>query len=95
LFLSAGKYDPGCSSRFRIFSPSPDPGVEKAPEPGSGSATLENTYVIVIDLHSALSVSGDCPFKHCGARYLFEIRTSEKQKAVTQNTALSYNSEIE
>ncbi len=42
------KYDPGCSSRIRIpdpdlfFYPSriPDPGVKKAPDPGSGSATL-------------------------------------------------------
>ncbi len=44
LFLSSLKYDPGCSSRIRIliFYPSriPDPGVKKAPDPGSGSATL-------------------------------------------------------
>jgi hypothetical protein len=37
------KNDPGCSYRIRIF-PSririPDPGVEKATDPGSGSATL-------------------------------------------------------
>ncbi len=43
-FLSSRKYDPGCSSRIRIptFYPSriPDPGVKKAPDPGSGSATL-------------------------------------------------------
>jgi hypothetical protein len=35
---------PGCSPRIRIltFYPSriPDPGVEKAPDPGSGSATV-------------------------------------------------------
>jgi hypothetical protein len=39
-FLSSRKYDPGCSSRIRIltFYPSqiPDPGVKKAPDPGSG-----------------------------------------------------------
>jgi hypothetical protein len=43
-FLSSRKYDPGCSSRIRIptFYPSriPDPGVKKAPDPGSGSKTL-------------------------------------------------------
>jgi hypothetical protein len=44
-FLSSRKYDPGCSSRIRMltFYPSriPDPGVKKAPDPGSGSATLK------------------------------------------------------
>jgi hypothetical protein len=45
-FLSSRKYDPGCSSRIpdpdADFYPSriPDPGVKKAPDPGSGSATL-------------------------------------------------------
>jgi hypothetical protein len=42
-FLSSRKYDPGCSSRIRIliFLLAPDPGVtKKAPDPGSGSATL-------------------------------------------------------
>ncbi len=41
-FLSSRKYDPGCSSRIRIFYPSkiPDPGVKKAPDPESGSTTL-------------------------------------------------------
>ena len=38
-FLSSRKYDPGCSSRIRMltFYPSriPDPGVKKAPDPGS------------------------------------------------------------
>jgi hypothetical protein len=36
------KYDPGCSSRIQIFYPSqiPDPGVKKAPDPGSGFAIL-------------------------------------------------------
>jgi hypothetical protein len=38
LFLSSRKYDPGCSSRIRILIP--DTGVKKAPDPGSGSATL-------------------------------------------------------
>jgi hypothetical protein len=49
-FLSSGKYDPGCSSRIRIliFFPSriPDSGVKKAPDPGSGSATLLNTRAL-------------------------------------------------
>jgi hypothetical protein len=38
-FLSSKKYDPGCSSRIRMLTiyPSriPDPGVKKAPDPGS------------------------------------------------------------
>jgi hypothetical protein len=41
-FLSSRKYDQGCS--FRIPDPDflsiPNPGVKKAPDPGSGSATL-------------------------------------------------------
>jgi hypothetical protein len=40
----ARKYDPGCSSRIPDLDadilPIPDPGVKKAPDPGSGSATL-------------------------------------------------------
>ncbi len=41
-FQAPRKYDPGCSSRIRIriFLPIPDPGVKKAPDPRSGSATL-------------------------------------------------------
>jgi hypothetical protein len=43
-FLSSRKYDLNCLSRIRVltFYPSriPDPGVQKAPDPGSGSATL-------------------------------------------------------
>jgi hypothetical protein len=39
LFLNSRKYDPVCASRIRIliFYPSwiPDPGVKKAPDPGS------------------------------------------------------------
>ncbi len=44
-YLSFRKYDPGCSSRIRILYPSgiPDPGVKKAPDPGS-SATLVAPY---------------------------------------------------
>jgi hypothetical protein len=37
--------DPGSGKNlFRI----PDPGVKKAPDPGSGSATLTTTFVIFI-----------------------------------------------
>jgi hypothetical protein len=55
-FYALEIYDPGCSSRIRIlFSyPSripglkrhriPDPGVKKASDPGSGSATLQSTF---------------------------------------------------
>jgi hypothetical protein len=41
LFLSSGKYDPGCSPRIPDpdFHPLwiPDPGVKKAPDPGSAT----------------------------------------------------------
>jgi hypothetical protein len=43
-FLSSRKYDPGCSSwiRILIFYPSrtPDPGVKKVPDPGSGTLVI-------------------------------------------------------
>ncbi len=46
-FLTSRKYDPSCSSRIRIltFYPSRilDPGVKKAPDPGSRSAALGGT----------------------------------------------------
>jgi hypothetical protein len=50
-FLSSRKYDLGCSSGSRIrmltFCPSriPDPGVKKAPDPGS--ATLPSLHVVL------------------------------------------------
>jgi hypothetical protein len=44
MFLSSRKYDPGCSHRNPdpdFYPPRvPDPGAKKAPDPGSGSATL-------------------------------------------------------
>ncbi len=39
-YLSSRKYDSSCSTRIRILIFYPDPGVKKAPDPGSGSATL-------------------------------------------------------
>jgi hypothetical protein len=47
LFPSSRKYDPVCSSRIRIliFLPIPEPGVKKAPDPESGSATLPKIKV--------------------------------------------------
>jgi hypothetical protein len=39
LFLSSRKHDPGCDLDLD-FLPIPDPGVKKAPDPGSG--TLES-----------------------------------------------------
>jgi len=55
-FLSSRKYDLGYSSRIRIPDSGtwlftiPDPGVKKAPDPGSGSATLEgNSIQITIE----------------------------------------------
>jgi hypothetical protein len=52
-FLSSWKCDPGCSSRIRTgiqiltFYPFwiPDPWVKKAPDPGSGSATLLTRWI--------------------------------------------------
>ncbi len=50
LFLSSRKYDPDHSSRIRTgiqdpdFLPIPDPEVKKAPDPGSRSATLGQTF---------------------------------------------------
>ncbi len=54
------KYDRGCSSRIQIpdldldFQPSriQDPGVKKAPDPGSGSATLIPSILIYAAIHS-------------------------------------------
>jgi hypothetical protein len=40
LFLSSWKYDPDCSSRIPDPDLIPDPGVKKAPDPGSGYSTL-------------------------------------------------------
>ncbi len=58
-FLSSRKYDSGCSSRIPDpdpdFLPIPDPGslildpgVIKAPDPGSGSATLHLIIIRII-----------------------------------------------
>jgi hypothetical protein len=57
LFLSTRKYDPGCSSRVRIliFYPPQDPGVEKAPDTGSGSATLEIIHLFLAEPRRRLS----------------------------------------
>jgi hypothetical protein len=57
-FLNSQKYDPSCSSRIRTpdldpdFLPIPDTesriqGVKKAPDPGSGSATVQLSTVIL------------------------------------------------
>jgi hypothetical protein len=43
--LGSGIRDPGSGKNlFRI----PDPGVKKAPDPGSGSATLDSVYVMLV-----------------------------------------------
>ncbi len=55
-FLSSRKYDPGCSSRIPdpdadfYSSRIPDPGVKKALDPGSGSATLLKSTIILCQL---------------------------------------------
>ncbi len=51
LFLISRKYEPGYSSRIRIliFFPSriPDPGIKKAPDPASGSTTLQKAQIFM------------------------------------------------
>jgi hypothetical protein len=53
LFLSSRKYDPGCSSPIRIltFYPSriPEPGVKKAPDPGSATLQVCSTALCMQD----------------------------------------------
>ncbi len=49
--------DPGCLSRIRIFS-IPDPGVNTAPDPASGSATLQKRCVALHLLLQALGKKG-------------------------------------
>jgi hypothetical protein len=54
-FLSSRKYDPGCSSRI------PDPGVEKAPDPGSQiwiRNTGSNNIWTDLDQYSKVCKSG-------------------------------------
>ncbi len=55
--LSSRKYDPGCSSWIWIltFYPSriPDPGVKKAPDPGSESATLSTCRLSIMNFDLA------------------------------------------
>ncbi len=61
MVLSYRKYDPGGSSRIRILTfyafRIPDPGVKKAQDPGSGSATLlpMRTYPVLAFLFLLLS----------------------------------------
>jgi hypothetical protein len=45
LFLSSQKNDQGMFISDPIFFPIPDPGVIKAPDPGSGSATLQHLTI--------------------------------------------------
>jgi hypothetical protein len=54
------KYNTVCSSRILTFYPSriPDPGVKKAPDPGSGSATLDNMSMICRYLDDGVVGSG-------------------------------------
>ncbi len=63
-FLSSRKYDQGSSSRIRIltFYPSriPDPGVKKASDPGSGSATLLSGSVSVLPLNPDANLQHWC-----------------------------------
>ncbi len=66
-FLSSRKYDPSCSSRIRMqtfyLSRIPDPGIKKAPDAGSGSATLsqiltrEHTMLAIVYKHRTIVIS--------------------------------------
>ncbi len=55
VFLSSRKYDPGGfvhpGSGSRFFLPIPDPGVQKAPDPGYGTATLAITLAFHLNDH--------------------------------------------
>ncbi len=49
-FLSSRKYYPDVHPYPDLnFLPNPDPGVKKAPDPGSGSATLLNGDILYDD----------------------------------------------
>jgi hypothetical protein len=63
-FLSSKMYDPGCASRIRMltFYPSriPDPGVKKAPDPGS--ATLIPGYgSYLIPMQTRIQIRSQSP----------------------------------
>ena len=77
-YLSSRKYDPGCSSRKRMLSfyPSriPDPGVKKAPDPGSGSATL--LFIIDGAQHIICIVSSTVDKKVSGFTFYFRWCTA-------------------
>jgi hypothetical protein len=65
-FPSSRKYDPVCSSRIGILTlPIPDPGVKKAPDPGSGSAALFSIFstgtVRYLLIHKQFLCSGHFP----------------------------------
>ncbi len=67
-FLSSRKYDLGCSSSIRILTfyttRIPDPGVNKAPDPGPGTATLQNykiTHLFSGSSHRPLTSSVAAP----------------------------------
>ncbi len=59
--LSEILYDPGFSSRIRILThPDPDPGVNKAPDPGSVSATMVPILPELSRPDHRLPQPGDC-----------------------------------
>ncbi len=98
--LSSRKYDPGCSSRIRMltFYPSriPDPGVKKAPDPGSGSATLVTRYnffffLTKIDCSRSTYLrtsTGFLAFKRVKRDFWFAIFLAVKLKAYWRNNTL-------
>jgi hypothetical protein len=52
IVLISGKYDPGCSSRILIFyrTHPGSSGPKKAPDPVTGSATLEGWNIVNFSL---------------------------------------------
>jgi hypothetical protein len=74
-FLRSRKYYPGCSSRIRMltFYPSriPDSGVKKAPDPGSGSATLGTVFGELLCLKRFPCFL--CIMQGCGTLTIFTV----------------------
>ncbi len=78
-FLSSRKYDPGLSSRIRIFLPIPDPGAKKAPDPGY---RIRNT---------ALNMGSDPdPYSLNWAAQLWEILLEEQLNIFLLNITIFY-----
>jgi hypothetical protein len=92
-FLSSRKYDPGCSSRIRMltFYPSrnPDPGVKKAPDPGSGSATLIHNGLNWLPLVTIFPSSAYLNFISLRILYVLNKKYKPAQNHMCRSATLS------